>query len=151
MTISRVILTAESSAVDYWFDALSSEWSLSKTTMNKPSQPAVAGPLVEGGTSYFRQYMCIDSVREVRYQVVTNTNCTNILFRDICEYVSTLGHFRAHGSCSSACICQADQLPTLSHCAPTNISLHWALNQNLYLYCSCWSHNRKWSPLLAGK
>ncbi len=30
MTISRVILTAESSAVDYWFDALSSEWSLSK-------------------------------------------------------------------------------------------------------------------------
>ncbi len=25
-----------------------------------------------------------DSVREVCYQVVTNTNCTNLLFRDIC-------------------------------------------------------------------
>ncbi len=27
---------------------------------------------------------CNDSVREVRYQVVTNTNCMNLLFRDIC-------------------------------------------------------------------
>ena len=27
---------------------------------------------------------CKDSVREVRYQVVTNTNCMNLLFRDIC-------------------------------------------------------------------
>ncbi len=28
--------------------------------------------------------ICYDSVSEVRRRVVTNTNCTNLLFRDIC-------------------------------------------------------------------
>ena len=59
-----------------------------------------------------------DSVREVRYQVVTDTNCTNLLFWDICgidPLILPLWHFPAHGSCSTACICQSDQLPALSH------------------------------------
>ena len=48
-----------------------------------------------------------------------DTNCTNLLFRDIYVYVSTLGYFPAHGSCTNACICQSDHLPALSHMEQT--------------------------------